>query len=407
MATQFTAGNKGERDQGDCWVCFDPDHSHLEIEVEQCEGTGRRESITTFAAQVVGTCGVTSGRLVIVDQGAADFVIAARIEASLRRGGYPDARYLPGMINANTYTSSAKRMRLSRLYLPGNTPKLAAKGAQSGAHGIILDLEDSVSPARKFEARILVRNALQQVDFMGAERMVRINQLPLGLEDLQEIAGQNVHMILIPKCESADTVAEVNAAIARVNGPDGPEIFLMPIIESCLGVLRAEEIATAAPNVVAMTIGLEDYTADLGVKRTYEATESLYARSHLVNVCKASGIQAIDSVFSDVSDMEALADNVGRSKALGFEGMGCIHPRQISVVHQNFAPDNKEIDKAKKIVLAFNEAMARGLGVVALGSKMIDPPVVERAQQTITRAVTMELLPENWAQEEAVQQPVV
>jgi len=105
--------------------------------------------------------------------------------------------------------------------------------------------------------------------------------------------------------------------------------------------------------------------------------------------------------------MEALADNVGRSKALGFEGMGCIHPRQISVVHQNFAPDNREIDKAKKIVLAFKDAMARGLGVVALGSKMIDPPVVERAQQTITRAVTMDLLPENWAQEEAVGQPVV
>ena len=153
----------------------------------------------------------------------------------------------------------------------------------------------------------------------------------------------------------------------------------MPIIESCLGVLRAEEMASAASNVVALTIGLEDYTADLGVKRTYEAAESFYARSHLVNVCKAHGIQAIDSVFSDVSDMDALADNVARSKAIGFEGMGCIHPRQVPVVHENFAPDSKEIDKAKKIVLAFNDAMARGLGVVALGSKMIDPPVVERA----------------------------
>lgn len=396
MTTQISAGNKGERDHGDCWVSFDPSGAALDIVVEQCDGDGREETITAFAVEVLKHCSVTGGSLRIVDQGAPAYVLAARIEACLRQGGYPEARYQPGMIAENNYQSSAKRMRLSRLYLPGNTPKLAGKGAQSGAHGIILDLEDSVAPGRKFEARILVRNTLQQVDFAGAERMVRINQMPLGLDDLTEIAGQNVHMILIPKCESADTIAEVNDTIARVNGPDGPTIFLMPIIESCLGVLRAEEIATAAANVVALTIGLEDYTADLGVKRTYEATESLYARSHLVNVCKACGIQAIDSVFSDVSDMDALAANVSRSKAIGFEGMGCIHPRQIPVVHENFAPDGKEIDKAKKIVLAFNDATARGLGVVALGSKMIDPPVVERAQQTINQAVAMDLLAENW-----------
>ncbi len=399
MATQISAGNRGERDHGDCWVCFEPGAGNLDIQVEGGEGADRREILETFAGQVLSHCGVEAGRLRIVDQGAAEYVLAARIEACLRRGGYPEVRYLPGMLAENKGASQARRMRLSRLYLPGNTPKLAAKGADSKAHGIILDLEDSVAPARKFEARILVRNTLQQVDFRGAERMVRINQLPLGLEDLQEIAGQNVHMILIPKCESAATVAAVNDAIARVNGSDGPDIFLMPIIESCLGVLRAEEIATAAPNVVAMTIGLEDYTADLGVRRTGEAIESLYARSHLVNVCKACGIQAIDSVFSDVADMAALADNVARSKALGFEGMGCIHPRQIPVVHENFAPDSKEIDKAKKIVLAFQDATDRGLGVVALGSKMIDPPVVERAQQTISQAVAMELLAADWAAE--------
>ncbi len=396
MATQFCAGNKGERDHGDCWVCFDPSAADLTIEVEEGAGEVGKETLTSFARQVLQGCGVCSGALRIVDKGAADFVLAARIEACVRQGGYPEARYSVGMNANNSYPSSAKRMRLSRLYLPGNTPKIAIKGAQSGAHGIILDLEDSVSPARKFEARILVRNVLQQVDFLGAERMVRINQLPLGLEDLREVVAQNVHMILIPKCESADTIAAVNDVINQVKGRDGREVFLMPIIESCLGVLRAEEISAAAENIVAMTIGLEDFTADLGVKRTYEATESLYARSHLVNVCKAYGIQAIDSVFSDVSDMAALADNVARSKALGFEGMGCIHPRQIPVVHQYFAPDAREIDKAKTIIQAFNDATTRGLGVVALGSKMIDPPVVERAQQTIKQAIAMDLLAPDW-----------
>ena len=396
MMAPISAGNKGDRDHGDCWVSFNPGCTVLDIVVEQCAGDERKATIETFTDKVLKHCGVSAGSIRIVDQGAPDYVLAARIEACLRQGGYTEARYLPGMIDQNAYQSSARRMRLSRLYLPGNTPKLAGKGADSGAHGIILDLEDSVAPSRKFEARILVRNTLQQIDFSGAERMVRINQSLLGLDDLKEIANQNVHMILVPKCESAETINDINEVIASVNGPDGPTIFLMPIIESCLGVLRAEEIANAAPNVVALTIGLEDYTADLGVKRTYEATESFYARSHLVNVCKACGIQAIDSVFSDVSDMAALADNVIRSKAIGFEGMGCIHPRQVPVVHDNFAPDMKEIDKAKKIVLAFNDAMAKGLGVVALGSKMIDPPVVERAQQTISQAVAMDLLAENW-----------
>jgi citrate lyase subunit beta/citryl-CoA lyase len=131
--------------------------------------------------------------------------------------------------------------------------------------------------------------------------------------------------------------------------------------------------------VVALAIGLEDYTADLGAPRTPEGKESFFARSMLVNAAKAAGIQAIDSVFSDVSDMDALKENVLASKALGFDGMGCIHPRQIKVIHEAFAPSEEEIEKARKIVEAFKEAEAKGLGVVAVGSKMIDPPVVKRA----------------------------
>lgn len=400
MAKKIVAGNRGERDHGDCWVCFEPDGSVLDIEVQCSDHAEKKESVKSFAYRVLKQCGVDTGHLWIEDNGAPNFVIAARIEACIRCSGYQDARFIPEMIAENTYRSAVKRMRLSRLYLPGNTPKMMMKGAQQRPHAVILDLEDSVAPARKFEARILVRNALRQIDFQGVERMVRINQLPMGLEDLAEVVEQNVHVILIPKCESAETITEVNAAIAKITGDDEAEIFLMPIIESCLGILRAEEIANAASNIIAMTIGLEDFTADLGVSRTYEATESFHARSHLVNVCKAYGIQAIDSVFSEVTDMEALAENVIRSKAIGFEGMGCIHPRQIPVVHENYAPDEQTIAKAKKIVIAFKTAVANGLGVVALGSKMIDPPVVERAHRTIKQAVAMDILSADWIEED-------
>jgi citrate lyase subunit beta/citryl-CoA lyase len=133
--------------------------------------------------------------------------------------------------------------------------------------------------------------------------------------------------------------------------------------------------------------------------RTQEGTESFYARSRLLIACKAAGIQAIDSVYSDVSDMEGLKETVLRSKALGFNGMGCIHPRQIPVIHENFAPETSEIEKAKKIYLAFKEAEARGLGVVSLGTKMIDPPVVKRAERVIKLAMETGKLSENWEDE--------
>jgi citrate lyase subunit beta/citryl-CoA lyase len=124
--------------------------------------------------------------------------------------------------------------------------------------------------------------------------------------------------------------------------------------------------------------------------------ESFYARTRLVVAARAANIQPIDSVFSDVADMEALRQNVLMSKSLGFEGMGCIHPRQIPVIRQGFSPDQAEIEKSKKIVLAFETAKLKGLGVVALGSKMIDPPVVARAQKIIDLAVRLGLLSVNW-----------
>jgi citrate lyase subunit beta/citryl-CoA lyase len=228
--------------------------------------------------------------------------------------------------------------------------------------------------------------------------MVRINQLPMGLEDLAYVVPHYVNLILLPKCETAEQVREVDHRISHIlaeSGRDHP-IYLMPIIESALGVVNAYPIASASERVVALAIGLEDYTADLGAPRTREGMESFYARNALVNAARAAGIQAIDSVFSDVADMDGLRNVVQESKSLGFDGMGCIHPRQIKVIHEAFAPTSQEIEKACRIVLAFDEATAQGLGVVSLGSKMIDPPVVTRAMKTIDAALEAGLLDENW-----------
>jgi citrate lyase subunit beta/citryl-CoA lyase len=243
---------------------------------------------------------------------------------------------------------------------------------------------------------VLVRNALRQVDFGPAERMVRINQGERGLEDLVFIAEHGCHLVLVPKVEEPDELRAVDARLKELT--DAP-VLVMPIIESAKGVMNAFAIATASERNVALTIGLEDYTADLGVQRTVDGRESRYAREVVVNAARAAGLQAIDTVHSDVSDPAGLADAVREARGLGFEGKGCIHPRQIAVVHEAFLPTEDEVSKACAVVNAFRVAEEEGLGVVSLGSKMIDPPVVKRALKTVEQAVQGGVLAADWMDE--------
>jgi citrate lyase subunit beta/citryl-CoA lyase len=256
----------------------------------------------------------------------------------------------------------------------------------------ILDLEDSVSPEEKDAARILVRNALRSIDFYGAERGVRINQGKPGLVDLRMIVPHSPELLLVPKCEDAETVrlidSEVRAIEKRLHL--GPGVRLLPIIESALGVVNAYAIASASDRVCALAIGLEDYTADIGVERTAGGKESLFARMSVLNAAKAAGIQALDSVYSDVDDLDGLSASTIEAKSLGFDGKGCVHPRQISVIHSALAPTEREIERARLIVHAAQEARKAGSGVVALGSKMIDAPVVLRAERILERAHQLE-----------------
>jgi citrate lyase subunit beta/citryl-CoA lyase len=285
-------------------------------------------------------------------------------------------------------------LRRSRLYLPGNEPKYFINAGLHGPDAVILDLEDSVHYAEKDAARLLVRNALRAVDFGAAERMVRINQLPLGLADLEEIVPQSPDLILVPKVETAAQISDVVGAIDSITQQAGVThpIWLMPILESALGIENAFAIATASDRIAAITLGLEDYTADLGVAKTAGGSESLYARQRVVNAAHAAHVQAIDSVYGDVVDTEGLLHWGEASRAMGFEGMGCIHPVQIEIIHRAFAPSPNELEKALAIVAAFEEAQARGLAVVSLGSKMIDAPVVQRAVKLVARARKMGII---------------
>ena len=396
------AGNSGPKVRSDCEIVLElKTEGGINIDLTSKVKVLYGESIKDLVVEVLDFFGVKHADIKINDSGALPFVIAARMESAVKQLISTNLEYLPGFLKENSYTTTRDRFRFSRLYLPGNTPGLMINAGLHSADGIILDLEDSVAPEKKDEARILVRNALRQINFCGAERMVRINQGERGLEDLHFVIPHNVNLVLLPKCESADYIKQVEEVIAAIKMKLNlkNKVFLMPIIESALGIENSFEIARGSENVVAIAIGLEDYTANLGVPRTMDGKESFYARTRLVVAAKAAGIQPIDSVFSDVADMEALKQNVLVSKSLGFEGMGCIHPRQISVIKLGFAPDKTDIEKAKKIVLAFETAKLKGLGVVALGSKMIDPPVVARAQKIIDLAIRLNLISSGWMNE--------
>ena len=396
------SGNSGPKVRSDCEMTLELKEGDgividLKSKVEVLYGA----SIKKLCIEILNYFGISDAFLRIDDSGALPFVIAARLESAIRKITEKEMEYLPELLEENKYSTTPDRFRFSRLYLPGNTPSMMINAGLHFADGIILDLEDSVNPGKKDESRILVRNALRQINFNGAERMVRINQGERGMKDLEFVVPHYVNLILIPKCEDPSTVRKIESRISEIKTKAGVTnpVYLMPIIETALGVEMSFEIARSTSSVVSIAVGLEDLTADMGVQRTSEGKETLYARTRIVNAAKAAGIQPIDSVFSDVGDMEALRQNVLSAKALGFEGMGCIHPRQIPVIRQGFAPGQEEIEKSKKIVLAFENASSKGLGVVALGSKMIDPPVVARAQKIIDLAVRLGLLAGDWMKE--------
>jgi citrate lyase subunit beta/citryl-CoA lyase len=391
------AGNRGEKVRSDCYVELELcDEGGVQFDLKSKVEALYGNSIRALCCEVLSFFEIDHCKLFVEDKGALNWVIAARLEAAIKRLTPNSKSFLSPVDDKLNYTTEKKCQRRSRLYIPGVNPKLMLNAGLYGADGIIFDLEDAVAPGKKYESRFLVRNALRAIDLNGAERMVRINQLPEGLKDIEVLANQPVNLILIPKCESAADIHAVNSQLNNLSSQKTNSTHLMPIVESAKGVLNAFEIATAAENVVAIAIGLEDYTADMGIQRTASGNETQWARNMVVNAAVAAGIQPIDSVFSDVENMEALEKNINESRSIGFVGMGCIHPRQIKPINSGYSPSEKEIEKAKRVVDAFMKAKEKGLGVVALGSKMIDAPVVKRAQQTIDNAIANGLLNQNW-----------
>jgi len=383
------AGRAGEDVRSDARVRVEIGGRGLDLVVRSKVEPYYGRAIRAQVGTVLDRLGVRDARVEIDDSGALPFALAARVEAAARRAGAaPAADARLERTAPDPGPTDRRRLRRSRLYLPGDEPKYMPAAGLYRPDGVILDLEDSVHADAKDEARLLVRNALRAIDFRGAERMVRINPLPVGLGDLEAVIPERPDLILVPKVETPDALREVDAAIGRLAGAGGVDgaIWLMPILETALGIENAFAIAGASERVVALTIGLEDYAADLGVPRSADGAESAWARARLVNAARAAGVAAIDSVYGQVDDLDGLARAAAAARRLGFEGMGCVHPRQIGPIHAAFTPSPAELARARAIVAAWEQARARGSGVVSLGSKMVDLPVVRQAERLVQEA---------------------
>ncbi|KGF44616.1 citrate lyase subunit beta [Prevotella bivia DNF00320] len=289
-----------------------------------------------------------------------------------------------------------ERLRRTMMFIPGNNPSMMQDAYIYHPDSIMLDLEDSVTMAEKDAARMLVHNALKTIDYGNIERVVRINPLntPYGKKDVEAVVKGGVDVIRMPKTETADEVREVEAEIERVEKELGcvGRTQIMAAIESALGIVNAYDIATASKRMMGIALGAEDYSANLKTQRTKEGTELQLARETIVVAARAAGIDALDTVFSNLNDMEAFRNEVELIKRMGFDGKSIINPRQIETINEVFAPKEKDIEKARTILAAIKEAAEKGSGVIAVNGKMVDRPVVIRAQRTIDLAIASGIL---------------
>ncbi len=380
----------GRLERGDLRVTISPGKGR-NIEIKSSISTMYGDRIREDCVAELDRLEVNNADVLIEDDGGLTYVISARVEAAV----------IGASGTKSTYKTSNKeikyepeRLRRSRLYIPGNNPALFPNAWLFGADMLLLDLEDSVPPSEKFGTRYLVRNAILGTNFGDAELAVRINPLssPYGMDDLDVIIPAGPEIIVLPKAESAEDIRKLKEKISRIQAEAGTDfdIGIIPIIESALGVIKAPEIA-AEEGVVMLAFGAEDFTKDIGAERSRGGKEQFVARSSIVLAAKAYGKMASDTVFSDLSDDEGLLESTKEAKVLGFDGRGLIHPGQIEIVHKIFAPTREELVYAVRVITAAEEAESKGSGVVALGRKMIDPPVVARARRTLELARKMNL----------------
>ena len=281
--------------------------------------------------------------------------------------------------------------RRALLYMPGDDRRKIEKSTTLGVDCICMDMEDGTAVSKKAEARVVISQAMKELNFGESERCIRINSIGSGFEkdDLASALAAKPDTIVVPKVETAEQVKWVSDQIESYELSNGLKlggIRLLIGLETAKGILNLREIAEADKRLEAIIFGAEDYAASVGATRTKEAIEVLYVRSAVVAACAANDLQAIDMVYIDFKDSEGLRVEAEQGAGLGFSGKQVIHPNQVPVTQEAFTPSNEAISYAKRVVESFESSQKEGRGAYALDGKMIDMPLLKNAQKVLDRA---------------------
>ncbi|WP_135827069.1 HpcH/HpaI aldolase/citrate lyase family protein [Halorussus ruber] len=282
--------------------------------------------------------------------------------------------------------------RRSVMFTPGDRPEMMRKAPTAGADVIVFDLEDAVAPDAKAEARQEVREVLADPDFApDCEVCVRVN--PTGIaadDDLRGLLGngeeardaaETLDAVMLPKTGTAGDAETLADLLAERDA----EVPILALVETAAGILAAEDIA-AVPEVDALVFGAEDLAADIGATRTDEGTEVLHAREHVVLAASAAGVDAIDTVYTDIEDIGGLREETEFAVELGYDGKMAIHPAQVSPINESFTPDPERVEWAERVLEAKAQADAEGRGVFRVDGEMIDAPLIAQAERVVEYA---------------------
>ncbi|WP_268912566.1 citrate (pro-3S)-lyase subunit beta [Lentilactobacillus sp. SPB1-3] len=291
------------------------------------------------------------------------------------------------------------RLRRTMMFVPGNNPAMVKDAGIYGADSIMFDLEDAVSMSEKDAARDLVYEALQSQDYGNAELVVRVNGLdtPYYANDVKAMVKAGIDVIRLPKAESADMIKTLVADVAAAEKQFGREegsTHVMAAIESAKGVLNAPEIAAASDRMIGVALSAEDYTTDMKTHRYPDGAELQFARNMVLHAARAAGIAAFDTVFTNMDDTEGFFRETQYIHQLGFDGKSLVNPRQIAMVNSVYEPTQKEIENAKNVINAIEEARIKGSGVISMNGQMVDRPVVLRAERVMRLAKASNLVDE-------------
>jgi len=301
------------------------------------------------------------------------------------------------------------RLLRSWMFVPGDRQRMIDKALALNVDAIMIDIEDGVAPQEKENARIQIANSLDKVaerlaadpNFKTPARFVRCNQpgSERMVQDFKAAVRPGIEGLVISKVDTVEQVRIVEDELGRAEVAQhmpGGEVKLLIAIESPIGLFNAYQIATSSPRIMGLLFGAEDFTREMGLpmKREGEASDMLYARSHLATVAAAAHIQCVDGVWVDLNDMEGLKRFAKQARRLGMSAISIIHPSQIEIANAAFTPAKEDIDYARAVLQAFEEARAKGQGAIAFRGQLLDFPIVDRARMTIDLAKSLGVIKE-------------